>query len=112
MDEGTFRRHLWVTWAQFDVLLTEFRNAGINSSTHNHPDIPLTQKVLMFLWYMANQNSFREIEDKFNVAQSAAHRAIIELLNATCSGSADYSPPGPTTVSEEYQHPVFPGSLG
>ena len=33
---------------------------------------------------MANQNSFREMGDKFNVAQSTAHDAVIEVLTATC----------------------------
>lgn len=39
------------------------------------------EKVLMFLWYMANQNSFREISDQFDVSQSSAHRIILEVLN-------------------------------
>ena len=34
----------------------------------------------MFLWYMANHNSFREIGDKFNVAQSTAHETIVRII--------------------------------
>ncbi|KAJ8409929.1 hypothetical protein AAFF_G00209700 [Aldrovandia affinis] len=38
----------------------------------------------MFLWYLANQNSFRELSDKFDVSQGAAHKVIVEVLDLTC----------------------------
>ncbi|MEQ2253295.1 hypothetical protein ILYODFUR_030648 [Ilyodon furcidens] len=41
--------------------------------------------VLMFLWHMANQNSFREISDKCDVPHSSAHRIILEVLNTICT---------------------------
>lgn len=47
--------------------------------------VPVTKKVLMFLWYMANQNNFREMSDKFDVSQSSAHRIILEVLNIICT---------------------------
>ncbi len=46
--------------------------------------IPLIQKVVLFLWYMANQNSVREITDKFDVSQWGAHKTILQVLKATC----------------------------
>ncbi|KAK0138924.1 putative nuclease HARBI1 [Merluccius polli] len=36
--------------------------------------------VSLFLWYLANQNSFRELSDKFDVSQSSAHRCVVEVL--------------------------------
>ena len=45
------------------------------------PPMPAPKKVLMFLWYMANQNSYREISDKLNVCKSAAHTAILQVLS-------------------------------
>lgn len=92
MDQHTFRRHLRVTWGQFDFLLMKFEQQGVNQGHHigGRPDIPLVKKLLMFLWYMANQNSFREIADKFDVSQSAAHRSIVELLRVLCSMSSSF----------------------
>ena len=46
--------------------------------------MPPIIKTLIFLWYMANQNSFKELGDKFNVAQSTAHDVVIQVLTATC----------------------------
>jgi len=34
----------------------------------------------MLLWYMANQCSFRQIGDRFNVTRSAAHSIIMMML--------------------------------
>ena len=44
------------------------------------PRIPVERKALIFLWYMANMNSFREISDKFNITKSSAHRIISKIL--------------------------------
>ena len=40
--------------------------------------------MLMFLWYMANTNTFRELSDKFNVAHSTAHGVVMKALEAMC----------------------------
>ena len=42
----------------------------------------------MFLWYMANTNTLRELLDKFNVAQSTAHGVVMKALEATCQMAA------------------------
>lgn len=52
--------------------------------------IPVEKKVVMLLWYLANQNSFREISDKFDVSQGAAHNVIIEKLDRTCAIAEHY----------------------
>ena len=36
-----------------------------------------------FFGYMANQNSFKELADKFNVGQSTAHDVVIRASAAT-----------------------------
>ncbi|KAK0135645.1 putative nuclease HARBI1 [Merluccius polli] len=42
-------------------------------------------RVSIFLWYLANQNSFRELSDKFDVSQSSAHRCVVEVLQTLCT---------------------------
>ena len=58
-----------------------FRRAACTANiAMDFPPLPVPKKVLMFLWYMANQNSYREISDKFNASQSATHGAILQVL--------------------------------
>ena len=82
MDNFTLQRHIRLNMHQF--------NRFVNFLTVMHHDdvsgfggiasIPVERKALIFLWYMANSNSLREISDKFNVAQGGAHRFISRLL--------------------------------
>ncbi|KAJ8384500.1 hypothetical protein AAFF_G00204150 [Aldrovandia affinis] len=85
MDEHTFYRHLRVTLAQFDHLVEVLGHQGLKGDQHDGGlEIPVRQKVALFLWYMANQNSFREMSDKFNVSQSSAHRCVVDVLRTFC----------------------------
>ena len=81
MDDHTFARHFRISKTRFEVLKGYLQEGGLQSD-HNHglPPLPIAKKVLMFLWYMGNQNCFREISDKFNVSSSSAHRAILQVL--------------------------------
>ncbi|KAJ8355235.1 hypothetical protein AAFF_G00083580 [Aldrovandia affinis] len=86
MDENTFRRHLRVSKAQFHFVAHKLQEKGMSDV---HPcggpeNIPMVKKIIMFLWYLANQNSFRELSDKFDVSQGAAHKVIVEVLDLTC----------------------------
>ena len=63
------------------MLRIKLQENGLHSdNTQGRTPVPDTKKLLVFLWYMANQNSFREISDKFDVSQSAAHRIIWQVL--------------------------------
>ncbi|XP_053177218.1 putative nuclease HARBI1 [Scomber japonicus] len=90
MDEHTFRRHLRVTWAQFDFLLQKLKQHIQKVHVGGRPEVPLHQKLAMFLWYIGNQNSFRELSDKFNVSQSTAHHVILEILCILCSQTSSF----------------------
>ena len=80
-NDDTFARHLRISKHQFEYLLTTLQENGLHSEhTQGRTPVPDDKKLLMFLWYMANQNSFREISDKFDVSQSAAHGVIRQVL--------------------------------
>ena len=86
MDDDTFQRHFRLTRQQYEDLnsrLTQM-GPGVNTSIGGATRIPQDIKTLICLWYMANQNSFRELGDKFNIAQSAAHTIVIQGLSAIC----------------------------
>ncbi|KAK7915522.1 hypothetical protein WMY93_011283 [Mugilogobius chulae] len=86
MKDDTFSRHFRITKTQFEYLLFKTEESLHKEYTHGgYEPLPGSQKLLIFLWYLANQNCFREISDKFNVSQSSAHRVIMEVLEQICT---------------------------
>ncbi|KAM9832236.1 uncharacterized protein ACB057_007849 [Neosynchiropus ocellatus] len=82
MDDYSFTRHFRVTKPQFECLARKLRENGLEKQhSHGLPAVPATKKVLIFLWFMANQDSFRQISGRFGVSQSSAHRVIQQALN-------------------------------
>ena len=85
----TFARHFRMTRDGFDYLMTELWTAD-DRERHADCDVTLERKTLMFLWYIANQNSFREVADKFNVTKSKCHTCVMEVLDKVCSMAPKY----------------------
>ena len=75
MDDITFKSHFRLTRDQFEVFSSKLSELG-NNSRQAHTRLPMKIKAAIFLWYMANQNSFREIGNNFGVARSTAHDTI------------------------------------
>ena len=93
VDEVTFKRHIRLTRGQFDALNNRFGHLGMDETPDQFGGmerIPLERKTLMFLWYMANNNSFREISDKFDVSQGSAHAVISQALECISNISSDF----------------------
>ena len=86
MDDETIRRHFRLTRQHYEVLNAKLTEMGleVNTGLGGATRIPHNMKTFICLWYMANQNSFRELGDKVNVAQSTAHDVIIQVLTAIC----------------------------
>ena len=85
MDDSTFKRHLRLSRSQFDQLLfliQQDSNSEADITQCGRPRISVERQLLMVLCYLANDNSFREISDKFAVTQSCAYRVIVRMLNA------------------------------
>lgn len=85
MEEQLFYRHTRLTPAQFEYFTHRLLQQGLSDGK-----VPATKKGLLFLWYLANQNSFREMSDKFDLSQGAAHNAMIEVLDCLCSLSSEF----------------------
>ena len=49
-------------------------------STGGSPQIPLDDRILMFLWYMASLNKYAAIADRFGVSESTASFAVRNLI--------------------------------
>ena len=89
MDDITFKSHFRLTRDQFEVFSSKLSELG-NNSRQAHTRLPMKIKAAMFLWYMANQNSFREIGNNFGVARSTAHDTIEQILEHIATLAADY----------------------
>ena len=64
MDDVTLRSHIRLTGDQFDTLNDKLGQMVLAAEEGSSHSVPLHIKTLMFLWYMANRNSFREIANK------------------------------------------------
>ncbi|XP_061572243.1 uncharacterized protein LOC133425412 [Cololabis saira] len=85
-DDGAFAQHFRVTRTQFEFLLNKLQASGLKEQhKRGLAPVPVTKKVLMFLWYMSTSSSFRAISEKFGVSQSSAHRITLEVLNLISS---------------------------
>ena len=85
MDDITFQSHFRLTRQQFDILLCNVERIDMNNRLlHPHSGgiaaIPVSKELLIFLWYLANENSMREISDKFNIARSSAFKVIVRMI--------------------------------
>lgn len=87
MDPRSFQSHMRLTREQFNHFVDQLKRSGLSDDQQpgGFSQPPVVQKALVFLWYMGNQNSFREISDKFNVSRGSAHNIVLEVLEVTCS---------------------------
>ncbi|KAJ8966798.1 hypothetical protein NQ314_003294 [Rhamnusium bicolor] len=51
--------------------------------THSHEreKIGARKDFLITLWYLSNEESFRQVSDRFNVTYSSAHRCLKRVLD-------------------------------
>ena len=85
MDDYTFQSHFRVNRLQFNKLLCMLNQVRkqedcIPYSNGGRQPIPPWKELLVLLWYMSNQNSFREIGDKFGITRSSAYRVVVRML--------------------------------
>jgi len=81
VDDSTFREHFRLNHSQFTTLLCILRRLQTPSIPWGGRErIPFHRAVLMTLWYLANENSFRELSDKFCVARGSALKIIRRVL--------------------------------
>ena len=74
MDNITIKRHIRVNIEQLDTINNYSNTMGLESE----------ENVITYIVNISNQNSFREISDKFNISQSWAHEIIVKCLDYTC----------------------------
>ena len=89
MDNITIKYYLRITLHHLDVIAGKFVAMGLDEWAAQ-PVITVKPKCTMFLWNLANNNTFWELSDKFNISKSWAHKTIEKCLNLAlynCNGS-------------------------
>ncbi|XP_023226904.1 protein ANTAGONIST OF LIKE HETEROCHROMATIN PROTEIN 1-like, partial [Centruroides sculpturatus] len=93
-DDFTFRSHFRMSrhsiqklleFVQDDLQTSETDGVGKNLTT-----IPVIKKILITVWYLANQESYRQIADRFGVWKSTAHYIISATIKAIASHQHDF----------------------
>ena len=107
--ELRFFEHMRVTRECFDHLLQRIEeglNIHINRMhTGGRPKIEARKMLAMGLWYLANQDSYREIGEAFGVTKSTAHKAakgVIDELNNLKSTVIQWPSGQNLMLEEEY----------
>ena len=83
-DSKQFLRHFRVSPETFDVIM----NSIVHSITDDiawpggsKPILP-GKKLLVFLWYMANQETLREISNTFAIGTTTVHEIVMTVSEA------------------------------
>ena len=72
-----FRYHYRVTRGAYEILLTTISPVlDIQQARGDRYDTSPETQLLVFLWYMATQQSMREIGHQFNLAKATVHKIV------------------------------------
>ncbi|XP_056016608.1 uncharacterized protein LOC125677829 [Ostrea edulis] len=83
-DSKQCRRHFRVSPEIYEIIL----NSVVDSITDDNAwpggsePIPPNKKLLVFLWYIANQETLREVSNTFAVGITTVHEIVITVSNA------------------------------
>ncbi|XP_062502490.1 uncharacterized protein LOC134179569 [Corticium candelabrum] len=77
-----FRRHFRLSRSTFDVLVhkaSTWKKLLLNRSRGGRVAIPGVNQLLKTLWYLGTQETFRQLSDRFDVAESTMHGAVRKI---------------------------------
>ncbi|XP_033738912.1 putative nuclease HARBI1 [Pecten maximus] len=84
--ETDFRRDFRVCKNTFERLIAELTPAIEYTIRESGKEgLPVRKQLLVYLWYISNQDSIREISRLFGVSTSTVHRCIRRVSKALCS---------------------------
>ena len=70
----------------FNVLVEKLRNSlEYEERSMWKPGFPTEKQLLIFIWYLSNMNSTREISRMFGVSKSTTHKCVRRVSRAICN---------------------------
>ncbi|XP_070385476.1 uncharacterized protein [Dermacentor albipictus] len=82
-----FKEHFRMDRSTFEVLL-QITQERLN--TERTPRIPFHTKVLMALWLLGNQVSFRDVADRFGVNKGLLHYVVNNIIELWAGTAPDF----------------------
>ena len=77
-----FRRHFRLSRSTFDVLVhkaSTWKELSLDRSRGGRVAIPVVNQLLITLWYLGSQETFRQLSDRFGVAESTVHGVVRKI---------------------------------
>lgn len=78
-----FKFHFRICKEMFEVILQHIGGELLPSHGGGSDETDPSKQVLLFLWYLANQQSMREISHIFDLSMSTVHATLKRVNNAT-----------------------------
>ncbi|KAK6171700.1 hypothetical protein SNE40_018139 [Patella caerulea] len=79
-DTDDFKYHYRLSKESFYFLLEKLRDHLTATNVGGDAQVPPEKMLLIFVWYMATQESMREIAHLFGISISTTHKIIIQFL--------------------------------
>ncbi|EFX64335.1 hypothetical protein DAPPUDRAFT_334309 [Daphnia pulex] len=98
----------------FEDLVIEIgaRGGDVEHRGYNN-DLPLRTKLLITLWWLANQETFRPVADNFGTTRGNAHHICMSTCRMLSERAEEYiSWPSQYSLEETASHFEFPGTIG
>ncbi|EFX69473.1 hypothetical protein DAPPUDRAFT_113646 [Daphnia pulex] len=73
-----FHEHFRMSRATFQDILTEFGEAVEMGHRGEHNEVPFQLKLLVTIWWLGNQETFRQIADRFSTTRDRKKRKLDE----------------------------------
>ena len=89
---GEFQNHFRMSRETCQLLTQEIVHTGRipTGNSSGQPTIVPEKQILLFLWSVANKETYRTIADRFGVTMSSAYRAICRVTEGVIDLSGRY----------------------
>ncbi|CAG2250762.1 unnamed protein product [Mytilus edulis] len=75
-----FRQHFRIDRSTFDIILQSLAPSFIYAHTGGKEQVTVEKQLMLFIWYMANKESMREISHIFGISLSTFHSTILRVV--------------------------------
>ncbi|XP_033730191.1 protein ALP1-like [Pecten maximus] len=77
-----FRSHFRISRNTFDIILQDIYHSLLLKGKGQHDTVSPDKQLAVCLWYLANQESMREVAHLFGLSKSTVHGIIMKVCNA------------------------------
>ncbi|KAF5302126.1 hypothetical protein FQA39_LY10461 [Lamprigera yunnana] len=95
-SDDEFKKHFRLSKTTSNVCISNLENANVLPTHSSGREKVFARKsFLMTLWYLSNQETYRQVNDRFEVTESAAWKIIRRFFIIMCDASTSYNARAP-----------------